>query len=85
MRATHCTSPDSTSALKVVSYIAGLLMALAPLSVADVSSVSPDKKWEFTGGDEPKIVKAVTNEMVLDLSKGLSRDRLGMKSAIKAG
>jgi hypothetical protein len=46
--------------------------------------VSPDKQWEFTGGDEPKIVKAVTNEMVLDLSKGLSRDRLGMKSAIKA-
>jgi hypothetical protein len=30
--------------LKLVSYIAGLLMALASLSVADVSSVSPDKK-----------------------------------------
>jgi hypothetical protein len=29
MRATHCTSSDSTSTLKVVSYIAGLLMALA--------------------------------------------------------
>jgi hypothetical protein len=27
--------------------IAGLLTASAPLTVADVSSISPDKKWEF--------------------------------------
>jgi uncharacterized protein YecT (DUF1311 family) len=32
------------------------------------SSVSPDKKWEYVGGDEPKIVKAGTNEVPLDLS-----------------
>jgi hypothetical protein len=45
--------------------IAGLLTASAPLTVADVSSISPDKKWEFTGGDEPKIVQASTNELAL--------------------
>jgi uncharacterized protein YecT (DUF1311 family) len=32
------------------------------------SSVSPDKKWEYVGGEEPKIVKAGTNEVALDLS-----------------
>jgi hypothetical protein len=30
--------------------------------------VSPDKKWEYIGGDEPKIAKAGTNELSLDLS-----------------
>ena len=29
---------------------------------------SPDKKWENIKGDEPKIVKASTNEVALDLS-----------------
>jgi hypothetical protein len=49
--------------------VAGLLAASAPVSVAvDVSSISPDKKWEFTGGDEPTIVKADTNEVALELS-----------------
>jgi hypothetical protein len=48
--------------------IAGLLTASAPLTVADISSISPDKKWEFTGGDEPKIVHASTNEVALELS-----------------
>jgi uncharacterized protein YecT (DUF1311 family) len=28
---------------------------------------SPDQKWEHVGGDEPKIVKAGTNEVALDL------------------
>ena len=28
---------------------------------------SPDQKWEYVGGDEPKIVKAGTNEVALDL------------------
>jgi uncharacterized protein YecT (DUF1311 family) len=30
-------------------------------------SGSPDQKWEYVGGDEPKIVKAGTNEVALDL------------------
>jgi len=33
---------------------------------------SPDQKWEHVGGDEPKIVKAGTNEVVLDLSSSCS-------------
>jgi hypothetical protein len=28
---------------------------------------SPDQKWEHVGGDEPKIVKAGTNKVALDL------------------
>ena len=34
-------------------------------------SGSPDQKWEYVGGDDPKIVKAGTNEVALDLSDGL--------------
>jgi sugar lactone lactonase YvrE len=33
---------------------------------------SPDQKWEHVGGDEPKIVKAGTNEVALDLSDSCS-------------
>src|SRR6266566_4416381 len=29
---------------------------------------SPDKKWEYVGGDEQKLVRSGTNEMALDLS-----------------
>lgn len=36
----------------------------------DVSSTSPDKKWEFVGGVEPKILDAATNHVVLDISEG---------------
>lgn len=36
---------------------------------ADLSSVSPDKKWEYQPDESaPKIVKADTNEVALDLS-----------------
>ena len=36
---------------------------------ADLSSVSPDKKWEYQSDESaPKIVKAGTNEVALDLS-----------------
>jgi hypothetical protein len=37
--------------------------------VEEVTSISPDKKWEFLGGDEPKIVATDTKQMVLDLSE----------------
>jgi uncharacterized protein YecT (DUF1311 family) len=30
--------------------------------------ISPDKKWQYVAGDEPKLVKAATNEVALDLS-----------------
>ena len=34
----------------------------------DVSTTSPDKKFEFVGGEEPRILEAGTNQVVLDLS-----------------
>jgi hypothetical protein len=36
----------------------------------DVSSVSPDKKWEFVGGEEPRILDAATKQVVLEISEG---------------
>ena len=36
----------------------------------DVSSTSPDKKWEFVGGGQPRILEAGTHQVgVLDLSE----------------
>lgn len=32
----------------------------------DVSSTSPDKKWEFVGGEEPRILGAATKQVVLE-------------------
>jgi hypothetical protein len=42
----------------------------SPETIAQLNprDVSPDKKWEYIGGDEPKIAKAGTNELSLDLS-----------------
>src|SRR5437588_255191 len=37
---------------------------------SDVSSTSPDKKWEFVGGEEPRILEAGTNKVVLEISEG---------------
>ena len=36
----------------------------------DVSSTSPDKKWEFVEGMEPKILDAATKKVVLEISQG---------------
>jgi DNA-binding beta-propeller fold protein YncE len=36
----------------------------------DVSSTSPDKKWEFVDGVEPKILDAATKRVVLEISEG---------------
>jgi DNA-binding beta-propeller fold protein YncE len=33
---------------------------------SDVSSTSPDKKWEFVGGEEPRILDAATKQVVLE-------------------
>ncbi|MDQ6764572.1 MAG: hypothetical protein M3Z22_00485, partial [Verrucomicrobiota bacterium] len=35
------------------------------------TSISPDKKWEYNGGDAPKLVKPGTNEAVVEFSCGL--------------
>ena len=38
----------------------------------DKTSISPDKKWEYVGGDEPKLVKAGTNEVGLEFLEDCS-------------
>jgi hypothetical protein len=30
------------------------------------NSLSPDKKWEYVGGENPKLVKAGTNDVAID-------------------
>ena len=32
--------------------------------------MSPDKKWQYAGGDAPKIIQADSNQVALDLSEG---------------
>jgi len=34
-------------------------------------SISPDRKWKYTGGDTPKLVEAATNEVALEFSCSL--------------
>ena len=36
----------------------------------DVTSASPDKKWEFVGGAEPQILNAATKQVALGIDKG---------------
>jgi len=42
----------------------------------DVSSTSPDKKWEFVGGEQPRILESGTHQVVLDLSEDHGRGGL---------
>src|SRR5205814_33016 len=42
----------------------------------DVSSTSPDKKWEFVGGEQPRILAAGTHQVVLDLLEDRGRGGL---------
>src|SRR5205814_1622754 len=42
----------------------------------DVSSTSPDKKWEFVGGEQPRILEAGTHQVVLDLLEDRGRGGL---------
>ena len=46
------------------------------------ASVSPDKKWEYSDGDESKLVKAGTNEVALKFSEGCDLGALGEHSEI---
>jgi hypothetical protein len=41
----------------------------APTASPNPSSLSPDKKWEYSGGDTAKLVKAGTNEVALTFSE----------------
>ena len=52
---------------------------------ADLSSVSPDKKWEYQPDESaPKIVRADTNEVVLDLSDQPAGNGFGFATVIWA-
>jgi hypothetical protein len=53
----------------VVLIAAGLALRSFAQEEQDASkkSISPDGKWEFVDGDQPKIVKAGANEVALDL------------------
>jgi hypothetical protein len=53
----------------------------APTASPNPSSLSPDKKWEFSGGDTAKLVKAGTNEVALTFSEGCDLGALGENSA----
>jgi hypothetical protein len=40
----------------------------SPSPAEEHTSLSPDKKWEYLGGDNPKIVKTGTKDEALQLS-----------------
>lgn len=46
------------------------------------SSVSPDKKWQYVGGDAPKIVEADSNQVALQFSEGCSLGGFGENSTV---
>ena len=55
--------------LPFADAIAQTSPAPAQASTSSASSASPDKKWEYVGGaDDPKLLKADTKEVVLDLA-----------------
>jgi hypothetical protein len=42
--------------------------APAPTPTASPTSISPDKQWQYVGGDNAKLVKAGTNETAVEFS-----------------
>jgi hypothetical protein len=54
----------------------------APTASPNPSSLSPDKKWEYSGGDTAKLVKAGTNEVALTFSEECDLGALGEHSAV---
>jgi hypothetical protein len=74
--------------LFVMLTVAGLKMSLLSsanpqgLLSPSPSSLSPDKKWEYVGGDQPKLFKAGTNEVALEFSEGCDLGALDEHSEI---
>jgi len=62
--------PDSHSILKFTPD------GTSSSFTVDVSSISPDKKWEFVGGEQPRILEAGTHQVVLDLLEDRGRGGL---------
>jgi hypothetical protein len=57
----------------VALFGAALVLAAGRGSIFASESVSPDKQWEYRcDGDFPKIVKAGTSQVVLDLSEDVN-------------
>jgi hypothetical protein len=54
----------------------------APTSSLNPSSLSPDKKWEYSDGDTPKLVKAGSNEVAMEFSEGCDLGALGEHSEL---
>ena len=55
---------------------------LAATASPNPNSLSPDKQWEFSGGDTAKLVKAGTNEVALTFSEECDLGALGEHSAL---
>jgi hypothetical protein len=73
--------------VRVVSITASLLALGQQITAQEStptehSSLSPDKKWEYSDGDESKLVKASTNEVALEFSEGCDLGALDEHSEI---
>jgi sugar lactone lactonase YvrE len=65
-------SPAFNKTGNLIVWESGSILKFTPdgtrSTFAASDRISPDKKWEYVGDDQPKIVKAGTNEVVMDLS-----------------
>src|SRR6266487_1602214 len=66
---------DGAGNLFVADHVSRSILKFTPDGTSssftvDVSSTSPDKKWEFVGGEEPRILEAGTHQVVLGISEG---------------
>jgi len=66
---------DGARNLFVADHVSRSILKFTPDGTSssftvDVSATSPDKKWEFVGGEEPRILEAGTNQVVLGISEG---------------
>src|SRR5437762_329072 len=72
---------DGAGNLFVADHVSRSILKFTPDGTSssftvDVSSTSPDKKWEFVGGEQPRILEAGTHQVVLDLLEDRGRGGL---------
>ena len=72
---------DGAGNLFVADHVSRSILKFTPDGTSnsftvDVSSTSLDKKWEFVGGEQPRILEAGTNQVVLDFSEDRGRGGL---------
>lgn len=72
--------------LFVALVVTGLGTSLVSISAQELSaaprSASPDKKWEYLGGDAPKLVKAGTSEAAPEFMERCDLGAAGEHSAV---